>query len=257
VAADGSWATGIWAANGSREVCGTRRFDSSGTEQWSVDHTDASVACRQTGALISGASTWVSLNSRGDVGGDANGGGWDGWVKRFDGSGVEDFSWHLDGSGDDAVLAIAESDDGSVYVCGRHSEAIDAGYTHAGGDDSFLLKLDSSGSLLWAAEWGTAGNDGCFDIAFDHWGDVYVSGRSNSDGTSSSGEVAKFDSDGALEWVTPLETDGAALSIARSVVVDGLDVLVHGHTTGSFPGVTGSGQREGFMVRLDLDGTVQ
>lgn len=70
---------------------------------------------------------------------------------------------------------------GSVYAGGRFSDTATVGgveLTSAGGNDSFVAKLDANtGAALWAVRFGSAGNESTEGIAVDSSGDVFVIGR--------------------------------------------------------------------------------
>ena len=45
-----------------------------------------------------------------------------------------------------------------------------------GGDDFFLLKYDSTGSLSWTRQTGTTGNDTAYGVAVSGDGFIYLTG---------------------------------------------------------------------------------
>jgi outer membrane protein assembly factor BamB len=66
--------------------------------------------------------------------------------------------------------------DGAIYVVGRIAGAF-PGYTSAGGFDSFLVRLHpDDGALVWAQQWGSAGDDTARALAVRGDGRVFVLG---------------------------------------------------------------------------------
>lgn len=64
----------------------------------------------------------------------------------------------------------------AIYVSGTTSVAY-PGYTNKGSDDVFVLKYSSSGTRLWARQFGTNSHDGAYGLAVS--GRVFVAGYTN------------------------------------------------------------------------------
>src|SRR5215213_3699198 len=89
---------------------------------------------------------------------------WD-WVKRF--------------SGDSSGTAVAVDNDGNAYVAGVFAGTNTFGekeFVSAGGNDVFLLKLDSDGNVLWSLTTGGAINDAIFRLALGSNGSLFLIG---------------------------------------------------------------------------------
>lgn len=108
-------------------------------------------------------------------------------VMKFDPSGSTLFSTFVGGRDVDRGLALAVDDAGSAYVVGRTFSpdfpvtpgAFDT--THNGREDSFILKLDPSGSkLLYSTYVGGTGFERAMRLAIDSEGNAYVGGGTNS-----------------------------------------------------------------------------
>ena len=83
---------------------------------------------------------------------------------------------------------------GNIYVTGYT-------FSYGSGDkDSFLLKYNSSGFLIWEKFWGTPGSDVSNGIGIDLNGSIYLGGS-----TETSGDrdvfLLKYDNNGNITWV--------------------------------------------------------
>ncbi len=152
-------------------------------------------------------------------------GGTDAYLLKLDSSG--DYAWVavFGNSQTDTAQGVAVDSSGNVYVTGSFEGTVDFdpgsgtdNHTSTGSKDVFVLKLDSSGDLVWAKSFGgSANNDQGFSIAVDSSGNVYVAGEFHAtvdfdpgegtaeltpvDGTN--GYALKLDSSGAYVWAQP------------------------------------------------------
>jgi hypothetical protein len=98
---------------------------------------------------------------------------------------------------------------------------------------SFVASYNPNGDLLWRRSLDLPGADIAFDVVVDAAGNYYVTGTANVSGTKSDAYVAKYDSNGAVQWQqiiagTPIGTDaptdaasGIALDSAGNIFVSG------------------------------------
>ena len=153
----------------------------------------------------------------------------DGYVVKLDASG--DLVWATAigqaGSLDSAdALAVTSGPNPSVYVTGDFENTIDADgrgvsgagggtetLTSAGNDDVFVLQLNSSGVLVWAAAIGGDYYDTGDGLARDSSNNIYVSGQykgtSDIDPTDAVLEVSTED------FLKEQSTDGSDLFVAK------------------------------------------
>ncbi len=96
------------------------------------------------------------------------------------------FLWakSTEGISEDQVQSIATDANGNAYITGYfYSPAITFStttLTNAGGQDIFIAKFDSGGSVLWAKSEGGIKYDYGQGIATDANGNIYVSGQFSS-----------------------------------------------------------------------------
>jgi hypothetical protein len=131
------------------------------------------------------------------------------WATYYGGSGF-DQAWGLacDGFGNEYISGITESID-SIATAGAYHNA------YGGGDDVFLAKFNTTGTLIWATYFGGSGAETNRYVACDVSGNVYISGgTSSADSIATPGAwqtvysgkndafLAKFNSGGSLQWAT-------------------------------------------------------
>jgi hypothetical protein len=88
---------------------------------------------------------------------------------------------------------------GNVYVAGDFIGSADFGSTTlftAGDRDAFVARLDASGTIQWAKDWGTTANESGAGAGVDSAGNVYA--LAFSWGTAF--DILKFNPSGSLGW---------------------------------------------------------
>ena len=136
----------------------------------------------------------------------------DAFVAKLNSSGVR--QWHtFMGAANftDDGYGIAVDGAGNVYVVGRSNATWGTPVNpHAGGDDAFVAKLNSSGVRQWHTFMGSTDIDIGYAIAVDGSGNVYVAGRSsatwgspvNAHAGLKDAFAAKLDGSGIRQWHT-------------------------------------------------------
>lgn len=176
------------------------------------------------------------------------------------------------GVGEDEAAAMVVSPKGELYLTGyfrglaRFSELT---VQTAGVEDFFVAKYDPAGELMWVRRGGGVGRDAGRAIALDAQGNCYVTGEFVS--TAQFGSqiifdyggvdifVAKYDSDGVIQWVRSAGGPGVDLSNAISVDTHGNSFI-----TGRFNGpaqfgrfrLPNSSHPNLFVAKYDASGNV-
>jgi hypothetical protein len=266
---DATWGTPVNAHAGGRDAF-VAKLDSNGFLQWhtflgssSYDYCSA-IALDVTGNVyVAGGSnaTWGTPVN------DHAGGDYDAFVAKLDSNGS--LQWHtfLGSSSYDYCSAIALDASGNVYVAG-HSETtwglpVNA---HAGGDETFAAKLDSSGSLQWHTFMGSSNNDYGTAIALDVSGNVYVAGYSgatwslpvNAHAGDEDAFVAKLDSSGSLQWNTFMGSSSS--DVGLDIALDGsMNVYLAGssNATWGLPVSAHAGDYDVFAAKIDSSCSLQ
>ncbi|MBN8609922.1 MAG: hypothetical protein J0L92_05030 [Deltaproteobacteria bacterium] len=166
----------------------------------------------------------------------------------------------MGGLDDDRTSGIAVDADGSVYLSGGTTGALDG--VNAGDFDALLVKYDAAGRLVWTRQLGTAVWDYARDVAIDEGtGDVlivgYGAGDIDGDGATAGGTdvyVARFTSEGTRVWIRQIGTSGNDESWDLAVDASG-STVVSMWTDGAFEGVNAGGL-DYAIARLARDGTL-
>lgn len=131
--------------------------------------------------------------------------------------------------------AISVDNSGNCYVTSKFADDYTfdgVTLTSQGGNDIFVAKYNSNGSLVWVKQAGGLSNDAGYGISVDGYGNSYVTGTFQEDAsfdgitlTGGGAFLAKYHPDGSLAWVK----QGGG--VGRGIAVDGLG---HGYVTGGF-----------------------
>jgi hypothetical protein len=183
------------------------------------------------------------------------------------------------------LYGVACDDSAKVYSAGltwsgaTGSIATTGAYqvTFGGLTDAYLIKFDSSGNRLWATYYGGTDGDWATAVACDRHRNVYVGGVTSSTGGIATpgcqqptygggprdGFLAKFNSEGILQWGTYIGGSGA--NTPSSVSCDSnWHVYIAGEsndpnnisTPGSYQAVKAGGW-DAFLVQYDSAGVRQ
>ena len=168
-------------------------------------------------------------------------GGNDAFVAKVASDGSLAWTTYLGGSGNDLGIGIGVDGDGNALVTGDTGSSDFAGAipnSYHGGDDAFVAKVTSGGSLAWATYVGGNDSDSVVAIAVDRAGNALMMGYTYStdfrgaNNLYHGGEdafVAKVASDGSLAWATYL--GGTGYEDFHGIAVDGAgNALMTGET---------------------------
>ncbi len=241
------------------------KLDPSGTMVWqnalggsSFDEGASIDKTTDGGYVIAGRSN----SSDGDV--SNNFGDHDLWVVRLDGAGMILWEKSYGGTAADRAHAIRQTSDGGFVAAGI-TESNDGDVTgNHGGEDCWVIKIDSIGNLLWQSALGGSEEDEAHSVAETSDGGFIIAGHTVSDDGDVSGNhgstdawVAKLDGAGNLVWQNTL--GGTAADVARYIeeTSDGGFILsgAASSTNGDVIGNT-TGTADSWIIRMDPIGTV-
>ncbi len=226
------------------------KFDPAGNMIWAQQFGTSS---RDQVTATLGASSWIYVvgNTSGVFAGQAGLGGGDIFLAKFDASGALVWVRQIGTSDDDEAYSIS-ADSTGLYLSGFTFGTF-PGQTSSGDYDAFLLKLDASGNLLWARQFGTDTYDDASGVDTEGPG-VYVAGVTwgtlpgQKPTESDDSFVAKYDSSGKLLWIRQFGTENN--DYVYGIAAGRSGVLVVGQTDGAFRGEKSAGGIDAFVAKL-------
>jgi Domain of unknown function (DUF4114)/Beta-propeller repeat len=176
----------------------------------------------------------------------------------------------LGGPSFEAGWGITTDASGNTYVMGDFSDTVTFGntiLTGAGGNTSFIAKLDSSGNVLWAQKLDGSSYNTSSGITVDSSGNTYATGFFFDPATfgnitlTSAGKgdafITKLDSSGKFLWAQQL--GGTSFDLPLGISVDSSG---NSYVTGFFSdtatfgniALTSTGGSDAFITKLDSSG---
>lgn len=242
------------------------KTNSTGDLQWQKNYGgfghDQSSSIIQTsdgGYVLAGSS---NLND-GDV--TQNYGMTDFWVIKINSLGDLQWQKSFGGSADEAAYDIKQTSDGGYIVVG-YTASVGTGNvtTNNGGNDFWVLKLNSLGNLQWQKALGGTGNDRAMSVSLTTDGGYIVAGVTTSNDGDVTGNhggedcwVVKLNSTGNIQWQ---KTYGGSLRDIASFIIQTLDggYVLAGATKSNNGDVSGNhGDFDCWIVKVNAIGTIQ
>ncbi len=134
------------------------------------------------------------------------------WIIKTDSSGNMQWQKLYGGTGNDYCYALKQTADNG-FIVGGFSDANSAntgdqaGAPGYGGNDYWVLKTDSAGSIQWQKRYGGAADDSLYSIA--ETGSGYIFGGFSAESSFNSGNQAGTDKQGGFDfWVIKTDRNG-------------------------------------------------
>lgn len=172
-------------------------------------------------------------------------GGQDFWVLRLDSHGKVLWQGTYGGTGEDIANAIIETKDGSFVVAGS-TQSYGDGYR-----DAWIVRLDSSGDVLWQKVYGGSGMDSAESVLETPEGMLVVAGQHSAVGvTNSDAWVFQLTAAGAMRWQKAYggQRNDAALAIAT--------IPQRGYVVAGYTDSFGAGDADALVIRIGLSGGI-
>jgi hypothetical protein len=266
------------------------KFNSSGVRQWGTYYggigNEYSNDCTVDGSgnvYLSG-TTFSSINI--SSGGYQNnfGGGGDAFLVKFNAAGVRQWATYYGGSNSEQGFSCAVDGSGNVYLVGRTESTTgissSEGFqnTFGGGNyDAFLVKFNAIGTREWATYYGGSKDDLASSCEVDGFGNVYISGETQSTSAIAIGGfqnaysggglygdafLVKFNTAGNRQWGTYY--GGIDQDNGSSCAVDDFDNVYLTGFTESTTGIASGGHQntlegnsDAFLVKFNAAGVRQ
>ena len=161
-------------------------------------------------------------------------GGTDAWVLKLDASGTVVWQKTYGGSGDDFAKSIRQTPDGGYIVAGWTTSF------GAGSNDAWVLKLDSSGGVVWQKTYGDSMTD------FADYAEQTTDGGYIVAACKNASWILKLDANGAIIWQKTFNGNNCASVIQQTA--DG-NYIAAGNNYGA-------GGDDVWLLKLDPNGTV-
>lgn len=210
------------------------------------------------GYIIAGSS----YSTNGDVTG--NHGNQDYWIVKLNANGGLVWQKALGGTGSDVATSAQQTADGGYIVCGFTSSNNGNVTGNHGATDYWVVKLNSTGNLLWQKTYGGSSSDDAYSIKQSADGGYFVAGQSSStDGNvtgnhGSAGDywVIKLNAAGSLLWQKALGGTDYDIAFNLSLTNDGGCVVA-----GTARSVDGNitkprGDYDYWLTKLNSSGTL-
>ncbi len=185
------------------------------------------------GYIIAGRSESFSADGRYDF-----------WVLRLDAQGNVLWQKSYGGSGNEGAHEIHQTADSGFIV---------AGYTYsfsAGESDTWVLKLDGAGEIVWQKAYGGSDDEDAFSIRQTADGGYIVAGSTGPLGGVIDAWVLKLDDLGGIIWQKSFGGAGEELAFVVQQTTDG------GYVVGAYAESFGAGMADFWVLKLDGDGKV-
>jgi hypothetical protein len=234
------------------------KYNSSGTVQWvaksgnitTADEGNSITTDSSDNVYITGyyATSLTAYNADGTAFGTtlSNSGNNDVFIIKYNSSGTVQWVARAGSTGSDIGNSITTDSSDNVYITGSYNTGVLTAYnatgtafgttlSSPGGNDVFIIKYNSSGTVQWVARAGSTGSDIGNSISTDSSDNVYITGSYanpltayNATGTafgttlpltgSTDVFIIKYNSSGTVQWVSRIA--GAGADIGNSITTD-------------------------------------
>ncbi|MBL7986039.1 MAG: hypothetical protein JNM91_13625, partial [Flavobacteriales bacterium] len=190
-------------------------------------------------------------------------GDWDVWLIRLDASGTLLWERAYGGSGSDSGMSIVETADGGFTLLGTTWSSDGQITSSQGGQDLWLVHVDSNGVLEWQRTYGGTSTDYGRSVAIAVGGGYYIAGMTYSTDGDVSGNhggqdiwLARVNEVGEIQWSRAYGSTGEEEAREVIALADGGAVFA-GKTSANNGDVVGAhGVDDGWVVRVDATGAI-
>ncbi|OAG28349.1 PKD domain-containing protein [Thermodesulfatator autotrophicus] len=165
------------------------------------------------------------------------------WVLKLDENGYPEWSQEFGGyfSWDEAQ-AVRQTADGGYVIAATHQVSDD---THR---DTWIIRLDADGGLVWSRTYGGSGDDGAYAVQETLEGGFIVAGYTDSFGPSADLWLLKLSSSGEIVWQRAYGSENQGDYGYDVVALSNGGYVVAGHTSGD--------NADFWVFKLDQEGRI-
>ncbi len=243
----------------------TRLFSQTPNIEWQkcfggsqVEAPEKIIQTYEGGYIMTGFTTSFD----GDV--SNNNGGSDIWVIKLDNQGNIEWQKTVGGLSHESSSDIIQTSDGGYVIVGN-SQSSDSGFVdNEGGQDFFIVKLNSNGNQEWAQSFGGSETDIANSVVELNDGTYVLTGST----MSNDGDITDttFSSISTKIWVLKLSHNGSLIwdktislsanDNAYSIINDGSDLLITGQSHSISNGTIPVNKPNLLAIKIDSDGNV-
>ena len=170
----------------------------------------------------------------------------DAFLAKYNSTGVLVWNKTWGGTSYDAAESVIQTSDGGYVVVGST-----ASYAVAGtGGDTFILKYDSIGDLVWSKTWGGASSDHAYSVIQTDDDSYVVTGYADISGAGNDVFLLKYDSTGNLIWNKTWGSAGSDGAMSLMSTSDG-GYMIAGSTN-----ITDVSYGDTLLLKYDSNGSL-
>lgn len=238
-----------------------RKYGSTGNILWTDQLGTPATDIIHDVAIDPIGNIYTAGYTQGSLPGASSLGNFDAFVRKYDSVGNILWTRQFGTSMLDTAFSITADSEGNVFVAGYTDGAL-PGEISTGGHDSYVMKFDAGGSLLWSEQFGsTEQNSYARGLALDSNDNIYVTGSSRGaiPGGVAFGDwdnyLRKYNSSGGLLWTNQFGTSLTDRTTDVTFNSDG-NIYLTGWVDGALSGDTSAGAADIFIRKYDVLGTV-
>ncbi len=186
------------------------------------------------------------------------------WGTKLDADGNLEWRRYFGGTNNDRSYGVLQADDGGFVMAGS-SESDDFDITDSKGSyDFWVVKVSSTGEMLWQKSFGGSGIDKAYSIAKTNDNSYVIAGNTfstDTDISKNNGEsdvwLIKIDDSGNLAWEK--NYGGTAFDAARglNLTSDGGFVIAGNSKSTDGDATENSGENDLWIIKTDSEGNIE
>lgn len=193
-----------------------------------------------------------------------NHGGYDCWIVKLNATGSIQWQRTFGGGENDFARTIVQMSDGGFVISAETRSNDGDVIGNHGINDFWILKLDSSGNLVWQNTLGGSNDDSPFSLHVTNDGGFIVAGISRSNDGDVSGNhgssdmwVTKLNATGNIQWQRSLggSYDETGWSIQQTI--DGGFIVAGGTASSDGDVTTNQGNNDVWVIKLSITGNIE